>query len=64
MLVLVTIDAKDVKVEFLIRLAYKEMKKDSRQVLLAYVDDDLGRAPADSNELLVGQLVSILSMLE
>lgn len=38
------INAKDVKVGFLITLAHSEMKKDSRLVLLAHVDDVLGRA--------------------
>jgi len=38
-----TINAKDVKVGFLIILAYREMKKDSGLVLLAYVANVLGR---------------------
>lgn len=40
------------------------MKKGSRLVLLATVDDGLQEGPADSNELLVGQLVSTLRMSE
>lgn len=41
---LVTIDTKDVKVRVFIMQAYREMKKDSRLFLLAYVDDGLERA--------------------